>query len=72
MQQRNSRPDSFKKADKRYSATRPCWSKRNGDCDGFMKLRLSSRGCKSPPAKGAPTHAGRQLCDGDGNGTGDA
>jgi hypothetical protein len=60
------------RADKRYSATRPCWSKRNGGCDGFMKLRQSSRGCKSRPAKGEPTHAGSQPCDGDGNGTGDA
>lgn len=37
-----------------------------------MKPRQSSRGCKSCPAKGAPTRVGSQPCDGAGDGSGDA
>jgi hypothetical protein len=37
-----------------------------------MKLRLLPSGRETRPAKGEPTHAGSQPCDGGGNETGDA
>jgi len=39
---------------RRKSATRHCWSKGIGGCDDSMKLRLSSSGCETRPAKGSP------------------
>ncbi len=35
-------------------ATRTGWSKGKGVCDDFMKLRLSSGGCETSPARGQP------------------
>ena len=40
--------------DKKFSATRLCWSKGIGGGDAFMKLCSSSSGCKTRPAKGEP------------------
>src|SRR5215471_18560674 len=45
-------------ADRKYSATRPCGPKGIGGCDATMKLRTSSIGCKSHPARGEPARAG--------------
>jgi hypothetical protein len=38
----------------KFSATRQDWSKGIGGGDAFMKLCLSSSGCKTRPAKGEP------------------
>jgi len=57
---------------KRFSATRPYWSKGIGGCDDSMKLRLSSCGCGTRPAKGEPARAGSEPGDGCGNETGEA
>jgi len=40
--------------------------------DTFRKLRLSSSGCESRPAKGEPARAGSPPCAGARNGLGDA
>ena len=53
-------------------ATRQGWSRRNEECDDFMKPCLSSSGCETRPAKGEPARAGSEPCAGDGNGFGDA
>jgi hypothetical protein len=44
--------------DRKFSATRPCGSKGTGRCDTTTKLRASSSGCKSCPARGEPARAG--------------
>jgi hypothetical protein len=43
---------------RKFSATRPCGSEGIGRCDTTTKLRLSSSGCESRPAKGKPARAG--------------
>ena len=60
------------KKDRHFSATRTGWSKGSGVCDDFMKLRLSSSGCETRPARGEPTRVGSEPCDGSGNAPGDA
>ena len=57
---------------RRFSATRLCWSKRNGGCDDSMKPRFSSSGCEARPARGEPARAGSEPGDGLGNETGEA
>ena len=42
------------------------------DCDGSMKLRLSSSGCETRLAMGEPARAGSEPCDGLGNEAGEA
>ena len=49
-------------ADKNFSATRLCWSKRIGGGDAFMKLCLPSSGRETRPAKGEPAQAGSKPC----------
>src|SRR5262249_45345741 len=51
-------------ADRKYSATRPWWSKGMGGCDVSMTLCSSSSGCQSRPAQGEPARAGSKPCDG--------
>ena len=43
-----------------FSATRLCWSKGIGGGDAFMKLWVSSSGCKARPAKGEPAQVGSE------------
>ena len=62
----------FANADRKFSATRQGWSKGIGGCDAFMKLCLSSSGCKARPAKGEPAQAGSEPGDGLSNGAGEA
>ena len=59
-------------ADEDAGATRLCWSKGKWRCDDFMKLRLSSSGCETRPARGEPARAGSEPCDGPGDGAGEA
>ena len=54
------------------SATRQGWSKGIGGGDAFMKLCVSSSGCKARPARGEPAQAGSEPGDGLRNGTGEA
>ena len=58
--------------DRRDSATRQGWSKRNGGCDDSMKLRSSSSGCEIRPARGEPARAGSEPGDGRGDAIGEA
>jgi hypothetical protein len=64
--------DAVDERDRSFSATRTGWSKGSGVCDDFMKLRLSSSGCETRPARGEPTRVGSEPCDGSGNAPGDA
>jgi len=41
-------------------------------CDDSMKLRLSSSGCETRPARGEPARAGSEPCAGPGNEDGEA
>ena len=41
-------------------------------CDDSMKLRLSSSGCETRPARGEPARAGSEPCAGPGNEAGEA
>ena len=59
-------------ADRKCSATREGWSKGIGGGDAFMKLCVSSSGCKARPARGEPAQAGSEPGDGLRNGTGEA
>src|SRR5262249_8574685 len=52
-----------KLADRKFSATRLCWSKGIGGGDAFMKLCASSSGCKSRPTKGEPAQVGSEPGD---------
>ena len=65
-------PELLRVADRTNSATRPRWSKGIGGCDDSMKLRLSSCGCETRPAKGEPARAGSEPGDGLGNEAGEA
>jgi len=56
----------------KFSATRQDWSKGIGGGDAFMKLCVSSSGCKARPARGEPAQAGSEPGDGLRNGTGEA
>jgi hypothetical protein len=56
----------------KFSATRQGWSKGIGGGDAFMKLCVSSSGCKARPARGEPAQAGSEPGDGLRNGTGEA
>ena len=58
-----SAAQSVKVADRKFSATRLCWSKGIGDGDAFMKLCVSSSGCKPRPTKGEPAQVGSEPCD---------
>ena len=58
--------------DSKFSATRQGWSKGIGGGDAFMKLCVSSSGCKARPARGEPAQAGSEPGDGLRNGTGEA
>ena len=53
-------------------ATKQGWSNGNGGCDDSMKLRSSSSGCETRPARGEPVRAGSEPVDGHGNATGGA
>ncbi len=50
--------------DCRSSATRTGWSRGNEVCDDFMKLRLSSSGCETRPARGEPARSVASLATG--------
>ena len=52
---------------RRTEATRQGWSKGNGGCDATMKLRKSSSGCETRPARGEPARVGSQPCSRRGN-----
>jgi hypothetical protein len=54
------------------SATRQGWSKGIGGGEAFMKLCVSSSGCKARPARGEPAQAGSEPGDGLRHGTGEA
>ena len=54
-------------ADRKYSATRQCWSKGSGGGDAFMQLCWSSSGCEARPAQGEPARASSKPGVGLGN-----
>ena len=66
------RPQMMDLASSGSSATRKGWSRRNAVCDDCMKLRSSSSGCETRPARGEPARVGSEPCDGRGNAPGDA